>query len=328
MNIPNPRILKESASHALSRGREPRKVIQAYAGITLLLGLLVAAGDWFLSQRLADTSGLSGMDQNTLLSTLQLTLPVVQMLALICLDFGYLHAMMRIARGQYADHTDLKEGFRRFGPILRATVLEYLLLFVLGFALLYPCILIFMVMPFSVPFWQLATELDPSAMTAMVLDEATTAALTRSMIPLFIMFFGFFYIAAAPLLYHLRLTRYILLDQRCGAIRAMLTSFRLMRRNCFRFLKVDLSLWWYHLPVFLLGLLPSCSLLLPYLDITLPWPADLSYYLLYGISLLGTSAVYYLARNKVALTYVKAYDSLRPPVPRTGGVVLGNIFQM
>ena len=50
----------------------------------------------------------------------------------MCLELGYLSGMMRISRGQYADHTDLKVGFQKFWPLVRLTLLQYLIYLAVG----------------------------------------------------------------------------------------------------------------------------------------------------------------------------------------------------
>ena len=51
----------------------------------------------------------------------------------MCLELGFLSGMMRISRGQYADHTDLKVGLQKIGPLLRLFLLEALICLALGF---------------------------------------------------------------------------------------------------------------------------------------------------------------------------------------------------
>ena len=64
------------------------------------------------------------------------------------------------------------------------------------------------------------------------------------------------------------------------------------------------------------------------LGITLPWSADVSYFLFFALYLAAQFAIYYFLRNPVDVTYALAYDAIKPEEKQDGGVVLGNIFQM
>ena len=63
------------------------------------------------------------------------------------------------------------------------------------------------------------------------------------------------------------------------------------------------------------------------MGISLPIPAMAGSFLFYGIYLVAQCAIYYFFRNEVEVTYVMAYEAIRP-VEQDSGVVLGNIFDM
>lgn len=330
MDIRNIRHLHQSAGQALARGRDPKKSVLAYAGVTALLGLVVMAGDFLISKRLESAVGLSNLGLNSMLSTIQMLLPLAQTLLTLCLGLGYQSAMLRIARGQYADHTDLKEGLRRFGPLLRCAILQYLLFLAVGMCVIFPCVIVFMVSPWSGPFLELSLAFTEGStmLNPAVLDEAMVMQLYEAATPLLILYMGVYFLATLPVQYHLRMTNYVLLDKGCGAIAAMTQSFRMMRKNCLNLFRVDLSLWWYHLAMGALSVISYGEVLLPLVGITLPFSDEVGYYLFYGIYLAGTFAVQYFLRNRMELTNIMAYEAIRPGEPKPGSVVLGNIFQM
>jgi uncharacterized membrane protein len=125
------------------------------------------------------------------------------------------------------------------------------------------------------------------------------------------------------------MANYILLDKpHVRPILALRESSRMMRGNRLQLFKVDLHLWLYHGLNALLLVISYGNLLLPMLGVSLPWSADVSYYIFTGIYLIGTLAVYYFLRNRAEMTYIRFYEALRPEEPPQQGVVLDNIFQM
>ena len=119
MDIRNHQKLKQEAAEALSRGRDPKKVILTYSGVMTLVMLLAAAADVWLAQEISGTGGLGNIGIRSILSTIQMVLPLAQTFFLLFWDYGYVSAVLRLSRRQYADHTDLFSGFHRVGPILR-----------------------------------------------------------------------------------------------------------------------------------------------------------------------------------------------------------------
>ena len=322
MDIRNIRGLRAEADRCLTKGREPKKVIGGYVGATALIWLVVMAIDYILDVQLSKSGGLSDLGVSALLSTFQLILPFAQMLAVLALTLGFQSALLRIARGQYADHTDLKTGFERFWPLLRMNVLQFSLYLALCFAIVYPCMAVYLMTPFADEFWALSESLT-------VMDEAAMAQLSTVLEPMMIVFTIIYTILCLPIYFRFRLANYILLDKpNERPIMALRGSSRMMRGNRLQLLKVDLHLWWYHGLNALLLLISYGNLLLPRLGIDLPFSADISYYIFTGIYLLGTLLVYYFLRNRVEMTYIRFYEALRPEEPPQQGVVLGNIFKI
>ena len=304
MDIHNIRGLRQEADRCLKKGREPKKVIGGYVGATALIWLAVMAIDYILDVQLSKSGSL------------------VQLGFTFCLTLGFQSALLRISRGQYSDHTDLKTGFQRFWPLLRMTLLQFSLYFALCFALAYPCTAVYLMTPFADEFWVLAETLT-------VIDETAMEQLSTILQPMMIIFTIVYTVACTPIYFRFRMANYILLDKpNERPIMALRNSSRMMRGNRLQLFKVDLNLWWYHGLNALLLVISYGNLLLPMLGVSLPWPADISYYIFTGIYLIGTLAVYYFLRNRVEMTYIRFYEALRPEEPPQQGVVLGNIFQM
>lgn len=326
MDIRNPKSLKQAASQALARGREPQNVITVYAGATVLISAVLTLANYWLSHQISGTGGLSNLGTRSILSTAQTVLPIVQMVVLMCLELGYLHAMMRIARGQYADHTDLKVGFQRFWPMLRMTLLQSLLYFAVGMAIFYFSIQIYMFTPWAEPLIELL--LPYAASGSVVPDDATAMQVMEMTLPAVILFLVVYLAVIIPVSFRFRMADYALLDDpKAGAIAALRTSRRMMRRNCLNLFKLDLHLWWYYLLSILSMAVCYGDMLLPMLGIELPLNATVSYFLFYGAYLVMLFSINYFLRNQVETSYVMAYESLGGK-PKESGAVLGSIFQM
>ena len=247
MVIPSVQAIKAETDRALRRANDPRKVILAYAGITVLLSALLTLANALLSDRIAGTGGLANFGIRSILSTAQSVLPMIQSIALLCLEFGYLHATLRISRGQYADHTDLKVGFHRFGAIIRLTMWQYFLIFSVTMMLFYLSMQIFILTPWADPLLDLLTPLvtEAGANAAALMDEAMMDQALQLMVPMLVIYGIVCCVVLIPILYGFRMATYVLLDDPNGrAFAALRTSKQMMRRNKFRLFKLDLSFWW------------------------------------------------------------------------------------
>lgn len=325
------RKLKQDAAGAMRVARDPKKAVLAYAGFLSLIALLTTLADMYLSREIAGTGGLANMGIRSVLSTVQTVLPLVQTVLLLCLELGYLSAVMRFTRKQYADHTDLRTGFEHFGPLLRMTLLEGAIYVGLLFVSTYLGTQIFLMTPLSRPMVEALTPMLESSMLSsgnLVLDDATMLQFEAASGPLLVIIGIVFALLALPVSYRYRMANYCLLDKpREGALAAMRHSRRMMRGNVFKLLKLDLSFWWYYLLMVAASVVCYGDQILLLMGISLPIPAMAGSFLFYGIYLVAQCAIYYFFRNEVEVTYVMAYEAIRP-VEQDSGVVLGNIFDM
>lgn len=326
MDILNPRTLRDSADHALARGREPKKVVYAYAGIGFAISLLVTLANLWLENEISGTGGLSNLGTRAVFSTAQQALPLLSSIVTMCLELGYLAGMMRISRGQYANHTDLKTGFRKFWPLLRLTLLQGFLYLALGILAVQLAALIFSMTPWSEPLMELLYPIVASGSTAI--DEATVLQAYSLMAPMFIILIVVYLIVLIPFLFKMRMAYYCLLDDpRGGAMAAIRSSNKMMRRRFIPMLKIDLSHWLYYLGCAAVMAVTYGDLILAYLGISVPMDATVLSLLFYGASLALHFGIQVILRNRVETTYLMAYEKLREK-PKEDGVVLGNIFDM
>ena len=101
----------------------------------------------------------------------------------------------------------------------------------------------------------------------------------------------------------------------------------MMRGSRVRLFKLDVSLWWWYAISFVSSLLCYGDVLLPMVGVELPFSADVSYFLFYGLFLVAQFLAAYFFGNYIQVVYAQVYNALKPREKDTG-VVLGNIFQM
>ena len=330
MDICNTSEIKAAALRRLTDAGQAKRIAAIYAGVTLGLSALVTILGLVLEAMMSRATGLGGMGRRTILSSVQSMLPWVVGLITMCVELGYQAAMLRVARGQYASPQTLRLGFDRFWVLLRCILLEGVILFAIAFGGIYIATMLFMLTPFSgrvmevlSPVLEDVTLLSPE----MVLDEALYDQLMQAMIPAFVMCAIVVAAAAIPVLYRLRMARFVIIDKPgIGALAALRESRKMMRGNCLRLVKLDISLWPYYIGCVFASLLCYGDVLLPMMGARFPWSDTVSYYLFFALYLAVQFAVYYFLRNQAEVAYSIAYDSIRPKEPKTEGVALGSIF--
>lgn len=330
MDICNTSEIKAAALRRLTDAGQAKRIAAIYAGVTLGLSALVTILGLVLEAMMSGTTGLGGMGRRTILSSVQSMLPWVVGLITMCVELGYQAAMLRVARGQYASPQTLRLGFDRFWVLLRCILLEGVILFAIAFGGIYIATMLFMLTPFSgrvmevlSPVLENVTLLSPE----MVLDEALYDQLMQAMIPAFVMCAIVVAAAAIPVLYRLRMARFVIIDKPgIGALAALRESRKMMKGNCLKLVKLDMSLWQYYIGCVFASLLCYGDVLLPMMGVRFPWSDTVSYYLFFALYLAVQFAVYYFLKNQAEVAYSIAYDSIRPKEPKTEGVALGSIF--
>lgn len=331
MDIRNISSMKATAAQRLNNAGQQKKISLIYAGITVASAVLITVVNYILGLQIDQSGGLSNMGTRTLLSTLRTMLPLALSMFLMCLDVGYIAAMLRISRDQYTSPNTLRAGFERFWPLLRYTILQSFIFIGIMFVSAYVAVQVFLLTPLSqntmailLPMAE-AGILDP----ATIADDAIYGELMLSMLPALVMTGILYAVLCIPIMYQYRMTYYVLLDKPgMGAMAAMRESRKMMKRNRFKLFRVDVSFWWYHGLCFLASLICYGDDLLPMLGIALPFSETVSYFLFYALFLVMEFGIYYLIRNRVEVTYALAYEALKPEEPKNDGIVLGNIFQM
>lgn len=317
MDIRNRRALKETAGLRLAEAAyDPRKLALLHTAISLGAAFVIALIDYYLSNQIEHTGGLSGVGMRSLLGTVQTTLQYVLNLALPFWGMGFVYAALQMARSQRADFHSLPEGFRRFGPVLRLCLLEGLLYVGVGAVCMYAASFIFMLTPFGT---DMTEKLMPVLEAGETIEqiEAAIAQLPvgnlLQMISPFLVIFGIlFVVVAAFFFYRFRMANFIVMDQpRTSALQALILSGRMTRRKKMALLKLDLSFWWFYVLLALTAVISYGDLLLAQAGVTLPMPAEVAWFVFYILGMLAQLALYWHSYSFVQTTYAVAYDVLR-----------------
>ena len=334
MDIRNRKGLRQYAAAALAdNSGNPRLTVLVYVAVTALSSLLVSILTMILDNRISQTGGLGNLGLRSILTTIRQAAPLILGLALMGLDLGRQAVSLRLARRQQVEPRDLLKGYPRFGALLRATILQVILYFLLLIVAVNIGSILFMMTPFANNLYGILADvmLESDAIyEALASDPAFLNEMFRAMLPAYPICIGLFLLLATPVFYRYRMTNYCLLDaSHGGALMAMGESIRMTKGNRFALFKLDLSFWWFWLGQMICTAVLYGDMICAKLGVALPWNATVSYYVFYVAAMVLEGALYYLTLNRVDATYAAAYDALRPQTQAPqGGVVLGNIFDL
>jgi len=332
MNLQNLRQIREFAPHRLEASPAQRQIVLIYAGLALGLTALVTVLNHILGLQLDNYGGLSNLGKRSMISSLQSMLPIAQSMLSMCLEVGYVAAMLRIARGMYSSPQTLRLGFDRFWVLLRCSVFRGLILSGVIFLSMYAGITVYLWTPFAkpaqeilMPLMEQMTLLD----TSVVIDDATYGLLMQAMTPCFVICGIMALVLGGPVFYSFRMVNHVIIDKPAmGALMALRESKKMMRGHRLQLLKLDISLWWYYLATAAATAVCYGDVLLPMLGVQLPVSETAAFFGFYVLYLAVSFVILCFLRNRVEVTYALAYDAVKPEENKDSGVVLGNIFQM
>ena len=332
MNLRNLRQIHQFAADRLRQSPSQKQIVLIYAALALGLTALVTVLSHVLDLQMDNFGGLSNLGKRSMLSSVQSMLPMVQSLLSMCLNVGYLAAMLRIARGMYTSPQTLRLGFDRFWLLLRCSIFKGLMLSAVVFVSMYFGVMIYMMTPFSNAAVEIITPLLSQVSmlnTQIVIDDATYLLLMEAMMPAFAICGILLLVLGVPVLYNYRMAEYVIIDKPAvGALAALRESKKMMRGNRLSLMKLDISLWWYYLASFAATVICYGDVLLNLLGLEMPIPDTVAFYGFYVLYLAASFAVHFFLRNRVEVCYGLAYDAVKPEEKQDNGVVLGNIFQM
>ncbi|MEF2838048.1 MAG: DUF975 family protein [Oscillospiraceae bacterium] len=332
MNLRNTREIKDFASRRLEDSASQKQIVLIYVALALGLTALVTVLNHVLDLQIENFGGLSNLGKKTMLSSVQSMLPLAQSILTMCLDVGYVAAMLRIARGMYTSPQTLRLGFDRFWVLLRCSIFKGLILTGVTFVSMYTGIMIFMLTPLAEPVVEIVTPLMSQMSlldSAVMIDDATYAQLVRAMLPCFVFGGVMLLILGGPIFYSFRMVNYVIIDKPAmGALMALRESKKMMRGHRLQLLKLDLSLWPYYLASGAALVVCYGDVLLPMLGVELPVSEKVAFFGFYALYMAASFCVHYFLRNRAEVSYALAYDAVKPEEKQSAGVVLGNIFEM
>lgn len=310
----DPKILKENTRQTLNRApSDPRRITLLYEGALVAVGILLAALSLFLKMAMDNAGGLSGLGLRSILSTVIAVAGLAQSLLSPFWSIGIVFAALGFARAQAVKADALLEGFRRFGACLRLMLVQILLTAAASFVATYAASTLYALMPTSNSLLSLIGPLQNEFMADpyAILAQLPAEELFRAMLPLLLITVVVLSGVMIPLMYFLRLSFYILLDQpNTGAFAAVFKSFKYVKRNLLSFLKLDLSFWWYYGIGLLLTAVAYLDQILPALGINLGVSGELAYLIAYGLYAIGWLLLAFFATPQVVTAYAIAYDTV------------------
>lgn len=323
MAVLKPSQLRLEAEEALQKAAyHPKRLVLIHTAASLGVALLITVLNFILSRQIAGTGGLAGLGTRSLLETAQSVLEFISMVATPFWEIGLIFAVICWIKGTDAEPGSLLQGFRRIGQVLLLQLLRGLLFMSLGMGVLNFCIILFMATPLSGNMTQLMTPLimdgmSPQQMEAMMNSAEFMAATGEALLPLMAIVFALFAAVALPFYYRLRFMEFSVMDGN-GAMAAMVHSMRMTKKNCLQLVKLDLSFWWYYLLQLLCLVLCYGDLILPALQIQLPFTDDTAFFLFFLLGSACQCLLFWQCRGKVLATYGMAYRALwqKPPTAR------------
>ena len=302
----NPKAHYEAA-RKLTQNPFHKQLALISVGAVTAANILLLLLQVLIEHMMTDAVGLAALGKRAALTTVQSVLQFAVTLALPFWTFGFTRVAMELARRETPSYTTLLAGFRRFGPLLRLLLLEWLI--ATGLAMLGSWIstMAYMMTPFAAQVIQDITPAlaeaeklsDPMAIAALM--EPVMQEMIKDLWPMYLLMVAVVGAILIPWLYKLRLAAYHIMDGEKSALKAMALSKYEMYGNRFTLFKLDLRFWWYY------GLMALATIPL-YLPTgnnqALLWVAVL---VSYGLQL----ALDWQMLPRVQTAYALAYDALK-----------------
>ena len=308
MAFPDFPSIKHTAYLQVEQAPNARRLMLLHAGIPAAVSLVLTFLSYLLSQQIEGTGGLGGLGHRSILESAQSMLQILNMIFSLFWSYGLYRIVLNWSQGQRAWDSDLLAGFRHFGPVLRAGLLQVFLYFAMVFVALQLSALVFSMTPLAGPMTELAQQVleDPDFMP-------TDEALMDAVLPYLPFLLVFLMLLIVPLFYRLRMMEFVLMDMpQHGALYAYRVSRFLMRGNCMKLLKLDLRFWWFYLLEILAACLFYADLALPLLGADLGLSADTLFFIACIFGLAAQVALYVWRKNQIMTAYALVYRELLP----------------
>lgn len=316
MTIRDRKQLKQTAARRLEHAAyPPRRLMLIHSGVMLGMSLLMAVCNYIITWQIdAHGGGLSGIQLRSVLETVSMALSTVYSIAAPFWSLGLVYAALRLSRGKSAWPGVLLEGFRRRRTVIRFFLLQILIYGIITFAAIYAAWIFYvMFTPAGKAFAEALMKLITSGITdyAQLIEQIPEQVMDRVATG-YLPFVGVIgAVLMIPAIYRLRLAQYLVMeDNALTPWKAIRTSGKVMRRNCFKLLWLDLSFWWYYLIPAVLMVPAYADVIAARLQLSLPVDMGVVYIggnLVYAVLTLAFTCV---AAPKVVTTYALAYEAL------------------
>lgn len=303
--------LKQKANEALLRAPcDPKRLVLTHVGVTTVASLLLTAITYFLQVKIENTGGLSGIGTRSILSTAMIILRLFYAVLLPFWQIGYLSVGISIARRDLADTDTLYSGFHRFWSVLRLYLFQGLIFGALFLGSNYLSSYLYMLTPWGQPLSdQMLAAMEQSG--SLLGDETMLNAFAEHAVPILI-FGGLIFLSLLiPVFYRIRLCRYRVMDGQNRPVRAILESVKLTKGGWLSLAKLDLSFWWFYAAQILISIVAYADVLLELAGYPLPWDPVAVFFVPYLCSMVLQFCFLLWQKNRVAVTYALAYDTLR-----------------
>ncbi len=305
--------LKHRAQERLEQSAcSPKKLVLLYTAVLLGLSFVLSLLQFYLDQSIGETGGLSGIGMRSYLETAQSLLELANGLLLPFWQIGLVCVMLRLVRGQQTQYSALLEGFRHFGPVLRANLLRWGLFFLVAIIGCQVGVAVYCMTPAAEPLYTLAEQMvaenvaDPYAL----LTEEVMLELVLDMLPFLL---GGMLLPMIPVAYRLRMMDYVLMDRpELGAFFALRMSFAMTRKNCMKLFGLDVSFWWFYALELLMAALCYGDVLLGWAGVELGMTATVASFVFFALGLVCQLGLYVWRLDHVSATYALAYEALLP----------------
>ena len=320
MNLHN-RELRARAAELAAEYREPaRRLVLLYCGVLAVLTLGSSGLNLVLETRIDTTGGLDGIGMRSILETIQQILSYINQFFGPFWSAGFLTAMIAMVRGREPQVRDLTNGFRRAFRVLFHVAFEATAAFMLLVAVINLSSLLFLLSPMGAEFNELMAPLltDPNLITAEgLLNEALISyqELSRFLLPMLVLTAAIYLPLYTLMAYSFRLSLYLVMDRKIGAIPAHFLSMRLMRGHKWQLCKLDLSWWWYYLLGAACWVVGYLDLLLGMLGIPLPMNATVMFFVTLAAYCVLFTLLSLWKKCEVDASYVLFYENVMPPEP-------------
>lgn len=282
----DPRNAKEAARNLLSEAsHNPKKLALFYAGASVLFSLVCSLLSYVLGIAADEATGLSGLSTRSLLGSLQSVLSIGCTVLLVLWQMGLVSAALGYCNRQEVDRHTLLSGFRRWGAVLRLSILLLVIIFAMLMLCSYIATFIFTISPFSNAFVEkLETFADASGNITAPAEQVAEQMLPH-MGWLAVIFLAVMLVLGLPFFYKYRMCEFTLMDGAPGALAAIRDSKLLSQNNRMGMFKLDLSFWWFYLLMGLAGVVGYTDIILAAAGVQLPISADLAFWISYVLSL-------------------------------------------